>query len=77
MRLEGWPQVRAVQPSFEKRAYGALLRMRLKARGPGTAVNSLAVPPTALKVGRAHKELTFAHPTMSQSERNPVGPHAT
>ena len=29
MRLEGWQQVSAVHPSFETRACGALLRMRL------------------------------------------------
>ena len=30
MRLEGWRLVRAAQPSFETRAYGALLRMSCK-----------------------------------------------
>ena len=36
MRLEGWQQVFDVHPSFEMRAYGALLRMRLK----GEAITS-------------------------------------
>jgi hypothetical protein len=30
MRLEGWQRVRTVHPSFETRACGVLLRMRLK-----------------------------------------------